>query len=36
MRTNLHSKNLVVEEAKQLGARYVVIDRLNAHSFVLV
>ena len=35
VKANPHSKNLVVEEAKRLGARYVVIDRLDA-SFVLV
>jgi len=27
VRANLQSKNLVVEEARRLGARYVVIDR---------
>lgn len=27
VRANLYSKTLVVDEAKRLGARYVVIDR---------
>jgi hypothetical protein len=36
VRANLHSKNLVVDEAKRLGARYVVIDRLEASSIFCV
>ena len=32
VRANPHSKNLVVEEANRLGARYVVIDRLDGSS----
>lgn len=36
VRAHLHSTNLVVEEAKKLGARYVVIDRYCTCSYVSV